>query len=80
MSSHGSSDEMLKNLDNILSKINAMEIISSSNFEKNAIKIMRSLTEGQMHSIREFDHLKKAINLLTEQIFKTQNEIRDKCK
>ena len=73
---HKPSDEIIADLDNILSKINAMEIVASEGFEKNTVKIMRALVQNQMHSIREFDHLKKAIDLLTEQLFRLQNEIR----
>ena len=73
---HKPSDEIITDLDNILSKINAMEIVASEGFEKNTVKIMRALVQNQMHSIREFDHLKKAIDLLTEQLFRLQNEIR----
>jgi len=33
--------------------------------------------EGQMHSINEFQHLKKAIDLLTLQLFDVQNKINN---
>ncbi len=73
---HRPSDEMIKELDNMLSKLNAMEIVASEGFQKNSIKIHRALVEGQMHSINEFQHLKKAIDLLTVQLFKIQDDIR----
>ena len=75
MDRHKSSDEMIKNLDNMLSKINAMEIVASDDYQKNSIKILRVLVEGQMHSINEFQHLKKAIDLLTLQLFEVQNKV-----
>ena len=75
MDRHKSSDEMIKNLDNMLSKINAMEIVASDDYQKNSIKILRALVEGQMHSINEFQHLKKAIDLLTLQLFEVQNKV-----
>ena len=75
MDKHKPSDEMIKDLDNLLSKLNAMEIVASDDFQKNSIKIQRSLVEGQMHSINEFQHLKKAIDLLTLQLFDVQNKI-----
>ncbi len=77
MDKHKPSDEMIKDLDNLLSKLNAMEIVASDDFQKNLIKIQRSLVEGQMHSINEFQHLKKAIDLLTLQLFDVQNKIKD---
>jgi hypothetical protein len=75
MNKHASSDEMKKNYDIFLSKINALEIIASNDFEKGTAKILRTLVEGQIHSIGEFEHLKKAIDLLTLELFKVQNKI-----
>ena len=42
MDKHKPSDEMLKELDDILSKINAMEIVASDDYQKNSIKIRRN--------------------------------------
>jgi hypothetical protein len=72
---HKPTDEMIKELDNMLSKINAMEIVASDDYQKNSIKILRALVEGQIHSINEFQHLKKAIDLLTLQLFDVQNRV-----
>ena len=77
MDKHKPSDEMLKELDNMLSKINAMEIVASDDYQKNSIKIMRMLVEGQMHSINEFQHLKKGMDLLMLQIFEVQNKVKN---
>lgn len=76
MEKHKPSDEMIKDLDNMLSKINAMEIVASDDYQKNSIKIMRMLVEGQMHSINEFQHLKKGMDLLMLQIFDVQNKVK----
>ena len=77
MDKHKPSDEMLKDLDNMLSKINAMEIVAADDQQKNSIKIMRMLIEGQMHSINEFQHLKKGMDLLMLQIFEVQNKVKN---
>lgn len=77
MEKHKPSDEIIKELDNLLSKINAMEIVASDNFQKNSITILRTLVEGQIHSINEFGHLKKAIDLLTLELFNVQNKIKN---
>jgi hypothetical protein len=77
MSKHAPTDEMKKNLNDLLSKINAMEIVASDEFEKGAVKILRALVEGEIHSINEFEHLKKAMDLLTLELFNVQNKIRD---
>ena len=73
---HKPSEEMLKDLDNTLSRLNAMEIVAADDFQKDMVKITRMLVEGQMHSIREFDHLKKAMDVTLQQIFKIQEQIR----
>lgn len=74
MEKHVPSEEMKKNLDNLLSKLNAMEILAKDEFQTNSVKVLRALVEGQIHSIDEFDHLKKAIDLVTLQLFDVQNK------
>jgi len=76
MKKHAPADEMRKDLDILLSKINALEVSAPDDYQKDIVKIMRKLVEGQTHSINEFEHLKKAIDLLTLQLFDVQNKIR----
>ncbi len=76
MKKHAPADEMRKDLDILLSRINALEISAPDDYQKDIVKIMRKLVEGQTHSINEFEHLKKAIDLLTLQLFDVQNKIR----
>jgi hypothetical protein len=73
---HPPAEEMKRELDNLLSKINAMEIIASGEFQKGTVAVMRALVEGQIHSVNEFEHLKKAIDLVTLQLFDAQNKIK----
>ncbi len=75
MKKHSPADEMKKDLDNLLSKINALEVSAPDEYQKGVIKVLRALVEGQIHSINEFEHLKKAIDLVTLQLFDTQNKI-----
>lgn len=77
MKKHAPADEMLNELDNLLSKINAMEIIASGEFQKGTVKVLRALVEGQIHSINEFEHLKKAIDLLTLEMFKVKSNTKN---
>ena len=76
MKKHESSEDMKKELDILLSKLNALEIIASDEFEKGIVKVLRRLVEGQMHSVNEFDHLKKALDLITLQLFEVKNKIK----
>lgn len=76
MNKHAPADEMRRDLDNLLSKLNAMEIVAKDEFQKSSVKVMRALVENQMHSINEFEHMKKALDLLTLELFNVQNKIR----
>ena len=78
MKKHAPADEMRKDLENILSRINALEVSAPDDYQKSLTKVLRVLTEGQMHSVNEFEHLKKAIDLLTMQLFEAQNKINSK--
>ena len=75
MKKHSPPDEMKKDLDNLLAKINALEVSAPDEYQKQVVKVLRILVEGQIHSISEFEHLKKAIDLVTLQLFDTQKKI-----
>lgn len=75
MKKHSPPDEMRKDLENLLAKINALEVSASDEYQKGIVKVLRVLVEGQIHSINEFEHLKKAIDLVTLQLFDAQNKI-----
>jgi len=75
MKKHSPPDEMRKNLDNLLSKINALEVSAPDEYQRGIVKVLRVLVEGQIHSINEFEHIKKAIDLVTLEIFDTKNKI-----
>ena len=74
MGNHQSSEEMKKELDNMLSKLNALEIVAHDEFQKGTVKVLRRLVEGQIHSVSEFDHLKKALDLITLQLFEVKSK------
>ena len=69
MKRHSPPEEMKKDLDNLLAKINALEVSAPDDYQKGIVKVLRALVEGQIHSVSEFDHLKKAIDLVTLQLF-----------
>ena len=78
MEKHAPKDEMIRDLENILAKINALEVNAHDEEAKANVKILRRLTEEQIHSINEFEHLKKAIDLLTMQLFEVKDKINSK--
>lgn len=57
-------------MDVLLSRLNALEVSATDNFQKSVIGVLRAIIETQSHSLDEFEHLKKAIDLLTLQLFK----------
>lgn len=73
---HSESDEMQKQLDALKSKINALEASSEDNWQRNVTKTLLVLVDQQSHTLKEFNHLKKAIDLLTLHIFKVENMVR----
>jgi len=64
-----------KDLDMMISKLNALEVSATDNFQKSLVGMLRILVENQLHTLNEFDHLKKAIDLLTLQIFKIERKV-----
>jgi hypothetical protein len=64
---------MQKELDILQSRLDALEASSVERYDKSMISVLKVLVENQRHLIEEFEHLKKAIDLLTLQIFKVEN-------
>ncbi len=63
-----------KDFDILLSKLNALEVSATDNFQKSLVDVLKILVENQIHSLNELEHLKKAIDLLTLQIFKVERK------
>ena len=63
-----------KELEIMLSRLNALEVSATDNFQKSLVQVIRMLVEAQTHSLNEFDHLKKALDLLMLQLFKIENK------
>ena len=66
------SKKMQKDLDIMESKLNALEAASDDKSQKSMIVVLKGIVENQKHLVDEFEHLKKAIDLLTLQIFKVE--------
>ena len=71
--SHGK--KMQKELDVMESRLDALEAASGDKHQKSMISVLKGLTENQRHLVEEFEHLKKAIDLLTLQIFKVEKKL-----
>ena len=68
--SHGA--ELKKELDVIISRIGALEASTTDREKKSLMGVLKVLAENQKHFADEFEHLKKALDLLTVQIFKME--------
>jgi hypothetical protein len=66
--SHG--EDHKKELDIVISKIDALEASATDREKKSLIGVLKVLAENQKHFVEESEHLKKALDLLTMQIFK----------
>ena len=64
-----------KELDVVLSRLNALEVSATDNFQKSIIGILRVLAETQIHSLVEYELIEKAMDLLMMQIFKVDNKV-----
>ncbi|OLB91584.1 MAG: hypothetical protein AUH25_02300 [Thaumarchaeota archaeon 13_1_40CM_38_12] len=69
---HGS--DAKKELDILLSRLNALEAASTDRSEKSILGVLKVLVENQKHFIDEFEHLKKALDLITLQLFKLERD------
>ncbi len=69
---HG--EHMQKEIDDIVSMINALETSATDEFERGTVRTVRALAAHNEHLVRENEHLKKAMDLLLEQIFKAQRD------
>jgi len=66
--SHG--EDLKKELDILISRINALEASSTDKEKKSLMGVLKVLAENQKHFVDEFEHLKKALDLMMAQIFK----------
>jgi hypothetical protein len=65
---HG--QELKKELDVLISRIDALEAASTDREKKSLMGVLKVLAENQKHFVDEFEHLKKALDLTMVQIFK----------
>lgn len=65
---HG--QELKKELDVLISKIDALEAATTDREKKSLMGVLKVLAENQKHFVDESEHLKKALDLMMVQIFK----------
>ena len=71
--SHG--QKMKKDLEIMESRLNALEASTGDKDQKAVLGVLKMLAENQKQMVDEFEHLKKAIDLLTLQIFQVEKRL-----
>jgi hypothetical protein len=74
MEKHIPLDNTIKDLDDIMSRVNGLEVSSTDEYQKAMVSVLKTLVQGEINLFKEFEHLKKAIDLLTLEMFKIKNK------
>ena len=74
MEKHIPLDSTIKELDDIMSRVNGLEVSSTDEYQKATVTVLKTLVQGEMMLFKEFEHLKKAIDLVTLEMFKVKNK------
>ena len=74
MKKHIPIDSTIKDLDDMLSMVNVLEVSSSDEYQKAVGRVLKTLVQGEITLFNEFEHLKKAIDLVTLEMFKVKNK------
>ena len=67
-------DDRKKDLEIIMSRINGLEVSATDEYQIAVVSVLKILVQGEINLFTEFEHLKKAIDLSTLEIFKLQNK------
>ena len=74
MEKHIPLDSMVKDLDDIMSRVNGLEVSSTDEYQKAMVSVLKTLVQGEINLFKEFEHLKKAIDLVTLEMFKNKKQ------
>ena len=74
MKKHIPLDSTIKDLDDMLSRVNGLEVSSTDEYQRAITSVLKTLVQGEITLFKEFEHLKKAIDLVTLEMFKIKNK------
>ena len=74
MEKHIPLDSTIKELDDIMSRVNGLEVSSTDEYQRAITSVLKTLVQGEITLFKEFEHLKKAIDLVTLEMFKLKNK------
>ena len=74
MKKHIPLDSTIKELDDIMSRVNGLEVSTTDDYQKSMVSVLKILVQGEITLFKEFEHLKKAIDLVTLEMFKIKSK------
>ena len=74
MEKHIPLDNTIKELDDIMSRVNGLEVSSTDEYQRAMVSVLKTLVQGEINLFKEFEHLKKAIDLVTLEMFKIKKQ------
>ena len=74
MEKHIAHDNIVKELDNMISRINGLEASSTDEYQRSMSSVLKTLAQGELNMFQELEHMKKALDLLTLELFKIKNK------
>ena len=74
MKKHIPLDSTIKELDDMMSRVNGLEVSTTDDYQKSMVSVLKILVQGEMTLFKEFEHLKKAIDLVTLEMFKIKSK------
>ena len=74
MGKHIAHDNIVKELDIMISRINGLEASSTDEYQRSMSSVLKTLAQGELNMFQELEHMKKALDLLTLELFKIKNK------
>jgi len=74
MEKHIAHDDIVKKLDVMISRINGLEASSTDEYQRSMSNVLKTLAQGELNMFQELEHMKKALDLLTLELFKIKNK------
>ena len=74
MEIHIAHDNIVKELDIMISRINGLEASSTDEYQRSMSSVLKTLAQGELNMFQELEHMKKALDLLTLELFKIKNK------
>ena len=74
MKKHIPLDSTIKELEDMVSRVNGLEVSSTDEYQKSIVSVLKTLVQGEITLFKEFEHLKKARDLVTLEMFKIKNK------